>query len=99
MNIQVKLTKGRNFLTAGEHECGYDVLAKGIRVVRSDKTLSEEKLLLEKESFIVESGQTVLITTGIHIKLPEVVVLDGGNLRMVEVTNSYNKYIDTSKCV
>ena len=83
MRLQIKLTKGNNMATNNRFDSGYDLMVKGYRRVINGK-LEDEIILSEDESFSIEPNETILATTGVHIKLPNPVEISEGVFEVLE---------------
>lgn len=83
MKLQVKLTKGNNLITNNKFDSGYDLMAKGIRRVVNGE-LQPEHILDDNEVFQLAPNETILATTGVHIKLPTPVKISEGVLEVIE---------------
>jgi dUTP pyrophosphatase len=83
MKLKVKLTKGKNMMMHNKFDSGYDLLAKGVRRVKNRK-LQDEMILEDGDTFTITPNETVLITTGVHLDLPEPEMIKVGVYRVIE---------------
>ena len=83
MRLQVKLTKGENLVTNNVFDSGYDLMVKGYKKVVNGK-LWDEHILSDDETFSIEPNETILATTGVHIKLPSPVEISKGVFEVLE---------------
>jgi len=79
--IKIKLTHGGKIERNNKFDSGFDVFAMGIRYVEPLESKLMDELWYDKMSqtgSVIQSNETALILTGVQIKLPEPIKVEGG---------------------
>ena len=82
--LRLSLRKFSNSLSYKPLEEWASLIAQRTRTYISTYFTTLEDGVTIGENFLVKANQTVLITSGIHIKLPDIIELPDGNLKMIE---------------
>ena len=68
--IRITLDKGSQFKSNTEFDSGYDVVALGYRRIKN-ATLLDKVELKDGEQVIIKPHETLLLTTGVRVELPQ----------------------------